>query len=71
MLYVIAYLLVSVVIVGIIFYMIERSPAGWEDENGFHLIPEPAPELKKSVSQNSPNIELVFGHGNARYVPHN
>jgi hypothetical protein len=45
MLYVIGYLLVSVVFVGILFYLIDHSPSGFEDENGFHFNPERAPQL--------------------------
>jgi len=39
MLYILSYLLFSSVIIGVIFYLINNSPSGWEDENGFHVIP--------------------------------
>jgi len=45
MLYVMGYFIVSCVITGIIFLLIQHSPAGWEDENGFHVSSKPAPQM--------------------------
>jgi len=45
MLYVMGYFLVSFVITGIIFFLIQHSPSGWEDENGFHASSKPAPQM--------------------------
>ena len=67
MLYVIGYFLFSFVIIGIVFYIIEHSPSGWEDENGFHASSEPAPQLNNRVNQHAPNIEIIFGNTVARY----
>jgi hypothetical protein len=36
MLYLISYIFFSFVFIGILFYLIEHSPSGWEDESGFH-----------------------------------
>ena len=71
MLYIIGYLLVSFVFVGIIFFLIEHSPSGWEDEKGFHLSPELAPHLNNSVSRHTSYTEIAFGNGNAHYIAHN
>ena len=67
MLYVIGYFLFSFVIIGIVFYIIEHSPSGWEDENGFHASAEPAPQLNNSINQHASNIEIIFGNTVARY----
>jgi hypothetical protein len=67
MLYVIGYFLFSFVIIGIVFYLIEHSPSGWEDESGFHVSSEPAPQLNNRVNQHAPNIEIIFGNTVARY----
>jgi hypothetical protein len=38
MLYVIInYLIISFLFTGILFYLIQHSPTGWEDEQGFHF----------------------------------
>ena len=39
MLFVIAYVLISFVLISILFYIIEHSPSGMEDESGFHADP--------------------------------
>jgi hypothetical protein len=31
------YLTVSLVFIGILFFLLKRSPSGWEDEGGFHI----------------------------------
>ena len=38
MLYIICYLLFSFGFIGVLFYLIEHSPLGWEDESGFHTV---------------------------------
>ena len=68
MMFVIGFLLFAFVVIGITFYLIEHSPTGWEDENGFHI--EPAPQLNHRVIQHTPNSELVFGNI-ARYRANN
>jgi hypothetical protein len=68
MMFVIGFLLFALVVIGITFYLIEHSPSGWEDENGFHI--EPEPQLTHRVSKHAPNAELVFGNI-ARYRTHN
>jgi hypothetical protein len=45
MLYVMGYFLVSSVITGIIFLLIQHSPSGYEDENGFNINSKPAPQM--------------------------
>jgi len=71
MLYVIGYFLFSFVVIGIVFYLIEHSPSGWEDESGFHISSEPAPKLNNPVNQHAPNVEIIFGNVVARYRTHN
>ena len=66
--FVIGFLLFAFAVIGITFYLIEHSPSGWEDENGFHI--EPAPQLTHHVSLQSPDTELVFGNI-ARYRTYN
>ena len=39
MLYIIGFFLFAFVVISVLFYLIEHSPSGWEDENGFHLKP--------------------------------
>ena len=68
MMFVIGYLLFAFVVIGITFYLIEHSPSGWEDENGFHI--EPVPQLTHRVSKHAPNPDHVFGNI-ARYRTHN
>jgi hypothetical protein len=36
MLFVIGYILFSIILISIFFHLIEHAPSGWEDENGFH-----------------------------------
>ena len=31
------YLSVSFLFIGILFYLLKRSPLGWEDDSGFHV----------------------------------
>jgi hypothetical protein len=45
MMFVIGYLLVCLVLASVILFLIDRSPAGWEDENGFH------PDIVKQQQQ--------------------
>jgi len=45
MMFIIGYLLLSVVIITIAFSLVEKSPSGWEDANGFHLSSKPAPQM--------------------------
>lgn len=68
MMFVIGYFLLSVVIAGIIFLFIEHSPSGFEDETGFHLNPESAPQLKHSVKQYQPYSDFVFGNSVTRHA---
>ena len=49
MFYVIIYLLFSLVFIAILFYLIEHSPSGWEDESGFHT--DPVEKQKQQVPQ--------------------
>ena len=58
MMYLIGYLLFSFVLIGILFYLIEHSPSGWEDENGFHTDAEPAPQLNLDWSNKSVGFAL-------------
>ncbi len=71
MLYVIGYFLISVVILGILFRLIEHAPSGWEDENGFHISTEPAHQLNKAVKRHARNTDVIFGNTVARYHAHN
>jgi hypothetical protein len=34
---IIPYLSVSFIFIGVLFFLLKRSPAGWEDEQGFHV----------------------------------
>jgi hypothetical protein len=34
---IVPYLSASFLFIGILFYLLKRSPAGWEDEHGFHI----------------------------------
>jgi hypothetical protein len=61
MMYIIGLFLFSLLVTGIMFYLIEHSPSGFEDENGFHLSPEQAPHYSNAVGQRTPQIELSFG----------
>jgi hypothetical protein len=70
MMFVIGFLLFAFVVIGISFYLIEHSPSGWEDENGFHISTEPAPQLTHRIIQHTPDTGLVFGNI-ARYRTHN
>jgi len=70
MLYIIGYLLFSILLIGIAFHIIEHSPTGWEDENGFHAFAEPAPKLKKPVIQHSSYFDIFLGSESAHYTPH-
>jgi len=45
MMFIIGYLLLSVVIITIAFFLVEKSPSGYEDENGFHINSKPAPQI--------------------------
>jgi hypothetical protein len=56
MLYVISYLLVSLVFMGILFYLIKHSPSGWEDKSGFHTVEQQkqqAPQLSIDWTRSS------------------
>ena len=53
MLYVICYLLFSFVFMGVLFYLIQHSHAGWEDENGFHTSPEQDPQMSMDWSRSN------------------
>jgi hypothetical protein len=66
--FVIGFLLFAFVVMGISFYLIEHSPSGWEDENGFHI--KSVSKLTPRVSRHAPNADLVFGNI-ARYRTHN
>jgi hypothetical protein len=70
MMFVIGFLLFAFVVVGIAFYLIEHSPAGYEDEYGFHIEPVPESQLTHRLINHVPNTELVFGNI-ARYRTHN
>jgi hypothetical protein len=35
---IIPYFSASFIFIGVLFYVIKHSPAGWEDERGFHVI---------------------------------
>lgn len=64
MLYVMIFLLFSFVFIGILFYLIEHSPSGWEDESGFHANPvqkqkQQAPQLSTDWSRSG---RLHTGH---------
>jgi hypothetical protein len=61
MLYIIGFLLFAFVVIAVVSYLIDHSPSGWEDENGFHTSTETAPQLSRSINQFKPNIELSFG----------
>jgi hypothetical protein len=42
------YFLFSFVLIGILFYLIQHSPSGWEDESGFRFVEkqkQQAPQL--------------------------
>jgi hypothetical protein len=34
---IIPYLSVSLIFIGVLFFLLKRSPSGWEDERGFHV----------------------------------
>ena len=56
MLYVIGYLLFSFVFIGVLFYLIQHSPSGWEDESGFHIVEQQkqlAPQLSTDWAQSN------------------
>ena len=52
MLYIISYLLFSFVFICILFYLIEHSPSGWEDESGFYTNPV------KQQKQQAPQLSI-------------
>jgi hypothetical protein len=58
MFYIIAYLLFSFVVIGIVFYLIEHSPSGWEDENGFHI--DPTPPHLNSLDDEPPSDDEII-----------
>lgn len=64
MMFVIGFLSFAFVVISIVFYLIEHSPSGWEDENGFHI--EPVSQMTHRVSRHVPDAELLFGN-NTRY----
>ena len=70
MMFVIGFLLFAFVVIGISFYLIEHSPSGWEDESGFHISTESAPQLTHRIIKHTPGAELVFGNI-ARYRANN
>ena len=53
MLYIISYLLFSFVFICILFYLIEHSPSGWENESGFHTV--------KQQKQHVPQLSTNWG----------
>ena len=68
--FVIGFLLFAFFVLVITYFLIENSPSGYEDENGFHLSPEPDVQLTHRVIKHTPNAELVFGNI-ARYRANN
>ena len=56
MLYIISYLLFSFVFIGILFYLIEHSPSGWENESGFHTV--------KQQKQHAPQLSIDWTRSN-------
>ena len=68
LMFVIGFLSFAFAVIGVTFYLIEHSPSGWEDENGFHF--EPKPQLTHRLSKNDPDADLVFGNI-ARYRTYN
>ena len=35
---IIPYLSVSIIFITVLFFLLKRSPSGWEDERGFHVM---------------------------------
>jgi hypothetical protein len=68
--FVIGFLLFAFFVFVITFFLIENSPSGYEDENGFHLSPEPEAQLTHRLVKHTPDSNIVFGNI-ARYRAHN